>query len=180
MNTLRRVTSLALAALFLFCAGAAHAEAPKVGENAPDFKATTFDGREVALADFKGQVLIVNFWATWCGPCKKELPLLDAYYRLQQEHDLRIIAITTEDSLPPRELKPLANAVSFPMLRQYKGRYQVLGGVPTNYIVDRNGIVRYAHSGAFDLNALNKLLIPLLSEPAPQQFQTAAADIHAD
>jgi thiol-disulfide isomerase/thioredoxin len=180
MNIIHRVTSLPLAFLFALCAGSAHADTPKVGEKAPDFKATTFDGKEVTLDDFKGQVLIVNFWATWCGPCKKELPLLDAYYRLQQARGLRVIAITTEDSLPLRELKPLASAVSFPMLRKYTGRYQVLNGVPTNYIVDRNGIVRYAHSGAFDLNALNGLLVPLLSEPSPQQLQTAAADTHSD
>ena len=52
----------------------------KVGEQAPDFYATTFDGRKISLADYKGRVLIINLWATWCIPCREELPLLDAYY----------------------------------------------------------------------------------------------------
>ncbi|MBV8633912.1 MAG: TlpA family protein disulfide reductase [Burkholderiaceae bacterium] len=179
MRTSSHVFGPAFAALLLAFAGTACAGVPTVGEAAPDFQATTFDGKEVTLGDFKGQVLVVNFWATWCGPCKKELPLLDAYFRAQQEHGLRIIAITTEDSVPLRELKPLAAAVSFPMVRKYKGRYEVLDGVPTNYIIDRAGIVRYAKAGAFDLDALNSLLVPLLREPVPEQEQTAAANTPA-
>ncbi|HEY8025654.1 MAG TPA: TlpA disulfide reductase family protein [Burkholderiaceae bacterium] len=146
----------------------AYASPPKVGDVAPDFEATTFDGNRVTLADFKNQVLIVNFWATWCEPCKKELPLLDSYYRIQQKAGLRIIAVTTEDSLSAGQLEPLARVVSFPMVRKYKGRYGVLNGVPTNYIIDRAGVVRYARAGGFSLEALNKLLVPLLKEPAPE------------
>ena len=171
MKTLHR---LACTALLLAAVGTARAAPPAVGEQAPDFEATTFDDKTVTLADFKGQVLVVNFWATWCEPCKKEMPLLDAYYRLQQAHGLRVVAVTTEDSIPVVNLKPLARLVSFPMLRKYKGRYAVLGGVPTNYIIDRAGVVRYAKSGAFDLDALNRLLIPLLREPAPELAQSAA------
>ena len=48
------------------------------------FHVTTFDGDKLSRADFKGQVLLLNFWATWCGPCKKELPLLEGYYRARQ------------------------------------------------------------------------------------------------
>ena len=136
---------------------------------APDFSARTFDGRDVTMADYKGQVLIINFWATWCGPCKKELPLLNGYYAEAEKrgYGLKVLAITTEDSIPINDLRPLAKQVSFDMARHFHGPYGVLKGVPTNYIIDRNGILRYAKADAFDIDKLNEVLIPLLQEPVP-------------
>ena len=136
---------------------------------APDFQARTFDGKDVSLADYKGQVVIINFWATWCGPCKTELPLLNSYYLAasKQQYGLKILAITTEDSIPIQDLKPLAAKVSFDMARHFHGPYGALKAVPTNYIIDRNGILRYAKAAAFDLDSLNDVLIPLLRQPIP-------------
>jgi cytochrome c biogenesis protein CcmG/thiol:disulfide interchange protein DsbE len=136
---------------------------------APDFSATIFGGREVSLADYKGQVLIINFWATWCGPCKEELPLLNNYYSAakQRDYGLKILAITTEDSLPINTLTPLAAKVSFDMARHFHGPYRALKAVPTNYVIDRNGILRYAKADAFDLDSLNAVIIPLLQQPVP-------------
>jgi thiol-disulfide isomerase/thioredoxin len=161
---------LAVLTLCLWAAGA-HADDQQLVINrpAPDFTARTFDGRDVTMADYKGQVLIINFWATWCGPCKKELPLLDGYYREAEKrgYGLKVIAITTEDSLPISDLRPLAKQVSFDMARHFHGPYHVLKGVPTNYIIDRNGVLRYAKADAFDIDTLNEVLIPLLQQPAP-------------
>jgi cytochrome c biogenesis protein CcmG/thiol:disulfide interchange protein DsbE len=140
------------------------AKTPMVGEPAPDFAVTTFDGKKLSLADFKDQVLVINFWATWCTPCKKELPLLDKYFAIQQIHGLRVVAVTTEDSAPLKSLQPLAAMVRFPMARSMRGPYRVMTGVPTNYVIDRRGILRYAKAGAFDLDSLNGILVPLLRE----------------
>jgi thiol-disulfide isomerase/thioredoxin len=162
-----------LSGLGLICLSAigvpAHAQDLVINRPAPDFHARTFDGRDVNLADYRGQVLIINFWATWCGPCKKELPLLDVYYRAAQERNygLKILAITTEDSIPINDLRPLAKQVSFEMARNFHGPYRVLKAVPTNYIIDRNGILRYAKADAFDIDSLNEVLMPLLQQPAP-------------
>jgi len=146
------------------------AKEPVVGQPAPDFTVTTFDGKKLGLADFKDQVLIINFWATWCTPCKTELPLLDAYFDIQQIHGLRVVAVTTQDSAPLNLLKPLAATVHFPMARSMRGPYHVMIGVPTNYVIDRRGILRYAKAGAFDLDALNGILVPLLREqPTSEQ-----------
>ena len=79
----------------------------KVGMVAPPFELTLMDGSKVSLVDLRGQVVVLNFWATWCVPCKQELPLLDRYYELQKAHGLRVFAITTEDSLQPFQLKKL-------------------------------------------------------------------------
>lgn len=137
-----------------------------IGQPAPDFKVTTLDGKKLTLADFKDQVLVINFWATWCVPCKRELPLLNSYFVIQQTHGLRVLAVTTENSAPVSQLKPLAAVVAFPMVRYMKGPYEVMTGVPTNYVIDRRGILRYAKAGAFDLDELNHLLVPLLLEQA--------------
>jgi thiol-disulfide isomerase/thioredoxin len=164
-----------LAVLALLLAARAGAEDLVINGPAPDFTARTFDGKDVSLADYKGQVLIINFWATWCGPCKEELPLLDAYYATATErrYGLKILAVTTEDSVPAYQLKPLAAQVRFEMARHFHGPYRVLKGVPTNYIIDRNGILRYAEAAAFDLDSLNEVLMPLLSQPIPDAGSAA-------
>ena len=145
----------------------ARAASPVVGKPAPDFQVETFDGKHMRLSDFKGQVLILNFWATWCAPCRQELPLLDGYYRVRQDAGLRVLAVATEDSVPERYLKPLAAVISFPMVRRMHGPYGIKGAVPTNFIIDRAGVIRYAKADAFTLDDLNTLLVPLLNEPAP-------------
>jgi cytochrome c biogenesis protein CcmG, thiol:disulfide interchange protein DsbE len=140
----------------------------RINEPAPDFHATTFDGSKISLADYRGRVLVINFWATWCVPCRKELPLLDAYYALQKKVGLEVIAIATEDSVPQSKLKELAAVLHIPLIRRMRGPYSILDGVPTNYVIDRSGIVRYAKAAAFTLDDLNDLLVPLLREPMPQ------------
>ncbi|WP_294236325.1 TlpA disulfide reductase family protein [uncultured Sphingomonas sp.] len=140
---------------------------PKVGEVAPDFDLTLIDGSHVRLSELRGQVVVLNFWATWCGPCRAELPLLDQYYRIQGKHGLKVFAVATEDSLPLYQLKPLFAAMAIPSARRIKGPYATLGAVPTNYIIDRAGVVRYAKAAAFGIDDLNRLLVPLLSETPP-------------
>jgi len=134
---------------------------------APDFELTLIGGEKVALADLKGQVVLLNFWATWCVPCRTELPTLDAYYSLQKKNGLRVFAVTTQDSAPLGQLKKLFAVLRMPSAKRIKGPYGPLTGVPTNFIIDRSGTVRYAKAGALDLDALNRLLVPLLREPVP-------------
>jgi cytochrome c biogenesis protein CcmG/thiol:disulfide interchange protein DsbE len=166
---------LVLAGLLNGLWGVSAADAvPKVGQPAPDFYAYTFDGKPVKLSDFKGQVLILNFWATWCGPCKRELPLLDVYYKARQSAGLRILAVATEDSLTTSQLRPLAQAVSFPLVHSMRGPYRDLDALPTNYVIDREGVVRYAKAAAFSLDDLNTVLIPLLSAAPPTEAAPAA------
>ena len=154
-------------AVLLAVTGPVAAKSAAIGKPAPDFELTLMDGSKVRTADLRGNVVILNFWATWCGPCKQELPLMDAYYRLRQPNGLRVFAVATEDSLSPRQLKPLFDKMAIPSARRIKGPYAAMGALPTNYVIDRAGVVRYAKAGAFDLNDLNALLVPLLKEAPP-------------
>jgi len=153
-------------ALALACAPA-HAAKITVGQPAPDFALRTIDGKIVSLTDLRGQVIVLNFWATWCVPCKRELPTLDAFYRAVDGHGLRVFAVTTEDSVSNNQLKPVFATLAITPIRSIKGPYRALEGLPTNYVIDRAGIVRYAKADAFDLTALNQIIVPLLNEPAP-------------
>lgn len=140
---------------------------PKVGAPAPPIELTLVDGQKVALADLKGQVVLLNFWATWCVPCRRELPLLDAYYRKMQPHGLRVFAITTEGSVPVARMKALFAVLAIPSARRIHGMSDVMPAVPTNYIIDRAGTVRYARAGALELDDLNREIVPLLNEAPP-------------
>ena len=165
---MKRWLWLAIAALLSIASGDVQAgqTGPKVGQRAPDAELTLIDGSKIHLADLRGQVVILNFWATWCGPCKTELPLLDAYYRLRSPAGLRIFAITTEGSLPIYRLKPVFEKLAIPSARRIRGPYAAMGALPTNYLIDRAGTIRYARAGAFDLDELNAILVPLLREPS--------------
>jgi thiol-disulfide isomerase/thioredoxin len=162
----------ALLALCLCAAVTAHAvngsgKLPAVDQPAPDFELTTFDGRKIKLAELKGHVVVLNFWATWCGPCRQELPLLSNYYRVMHERgvDLEIFAVATENSLSPQQLKPVQALVNFPMIKRFKGDYGSIKAVPLNFVVDRQGVLRYADAGAFTLDRMNEILGPLLAQP---------------
>jgi thiol-disulfide isomerase/thioredoxin len=172
----RRALYLALtaAALATGASPAAHAGKIVVGKPAPNFKAVTFDGQPVSLESYKGQVLIINFWATWCGPCRQELPLLDAAVKVEGKYGFDVLAVTDENSVPLTKLKPLAKALTLKMAWRFSGPYDRPNVFPTNYIIDRQGIVRYAAPGAFSLDALNAVLGPLLKEEPPSTDKSAA------
>jgi len=162
------IRALALAAATALAAAGSAGAAPKVGQPAPDFSVTTFDGKLITLKDLKGQVVVLNFWATWCGPCQRELPTLDAYLKVQKRFGLAVVAVTTEDSVEPRRLEPLQKLLTMRLARNFRGGgYGPQEAVPTNFVIDRAGVIRYAKAGAFDTEGLNAVLIPLLEEPSP-------------
>jgi peroxiredoxin len=168
-----RRRAAALAAIALAMASTAQA-APKVGQPAPDFTVTTFGGRTVKLDDLKGDVIILNFWATWCGPCRRELPLLESAFEAYNKYGFQVLAIATEDSVPEKMLRPLAAQLKIPLVKRIKGRYDTLGAVPTNFVIDRSGKLVYAKAGAFEADELNALIVPLLKEPIPPEPAPAA------
>jgi peroxiredoxin len=167
-----RKSGLALVAAFAI-AGVANpslARPPlKVGQVAPDYTVVTFDGRKFTSEELKGKVVVLNYWATWCAPCRVEMPVFNDYLVQRPGTDLHIFAVATEDSVPPQKLKPLASILSFPLIRKLWGKeYSLIGGsVPTTYVIDRAGVIRHAEAGAFNARSFDALVTPLLAEKAP-------------
>ncbi|MES2444221.1 MAG: TlpA disulfide reductase family protein [Pseudomonadota bacterium] len=166
---------LALPALLGFAPPHPRAAAPApgskkvvIGQPAPEFTLRTFGKEDISLSSLRGQVVVLNLWATWCVPCREEMPMMDRYFRTHSAKGLRIFAVATEDSVRPGRLKELSNALAFPLAGRLRGgAYDPLKGVPTSYIIDRKGVVRYAKAAAFTWESFDAVLRPLLAEPAP-------------
>jgi cytochrome c biogenesis protein CcmG, thiol:disulfide interchange protein DsbE len=165
------LNSFAALALMAIASPSPAAPGLKIGSPAPEAILSMLTGQPIKLTSLRGQVVVLNYWATWCIPCRVELPLLDRYYRIQSKNGLRVFAVTTEDSLPAKMLKPLFGALAITPVRKIRGPYDY-SAVPTNIVIDRAGIVRYAKAGGFDLQSMNEILVPLLNEPAPPGLPT--------
>jgi thiol-disulfide isomerase/thioredoxin len=167
-NHFGKALGLALLLVAIVQVRPAAAAVAKVGKPAPKFTIHTFDNREFTLDQLRGKVVVINYWATWCGPCRKEMPLLDLFERHFRDNGLEVFAITVESSIPKSKRGELEKLLSFPLASKLSGSgYGIMHAVPTNYVIDRSGIVRYAKAGAFELDDLNSILVPLLREPAP-------------
>ncbi len=134
---------------------------------APDVQLTDLDGKPVALSDFRGQVILYNAWATWCPPCKEEMPTLQAYYEAHQTNGFVIVAI--EDGQPIDEVRAFVNEhrLTFPVWPdpQYKATTAFrTNSLPTSFVIDREGIVRLTWTGAISRAMLEEYLTPLLEQ----------------
>jgi thiol-disulfide isomerase/thioredoxin len=167
-----KIHGLALA-LGLAAASAAHAGSD-IGKPARGYKVTTLDGQSVDADQLKGKVVVLNYWATWCTPCKAELIAFDNYLKAHPNSDLKVFAIETERSLPGYFVAKMQGVSHFTLATSLEGRgYHVLDGVPTSYVIDRNGVIRHAKAGAFNEQSFAQLIEPLLAEPAPAQSVAA-------
>lgn len=161
LSSVRIVIATLFAALLI---GATPRHTPEPGEVAPAFKLTTFDKRKVTLAQLKGKVVIINYWATWCGPCKAEMPMMHRYFKANQARGLEMFGVTTEDSVPKYQLKKLADLLSYPLSNRISGGYGAIdNSVPSTYIIDRKGVIRFAHKGAFSASEFKAAVDPLLA-----------------
>jgi len=120
---------------------------------APSFALQSRDGSKISPAQFKGEVVMINFWATWCVPCRQEMPKLEALYQRYNKLGFKLLAVNVENN-PDGVKKWLAETpVSFPVLFDTKSEVSKLYKVetmPTTVIVAKDGTMRYLHHGYKD------------------------------
>jgi peroxiredoxin len=117
---------------------------------APDFTLTAQTGKPVELTQFKGQVVMLNFWASWCGPCRQEMPLLDSIYKKYNKAGFTMIGVNVEPDSKAANDWLKQTPVSFPILYDTQSDVSKLYGVagmPSTVIIDRKGNVRMIHRG---------------------------------
>ena len=138
---------------------------------APAFALKDVNGATVTLADFKGQVVLINFWATWCGPCKVEIPWFIEFQQKYKDRDFSVLGISMDED-GWKSVKPY--------LVEHKLNYRVViggetltdlyGGIdslPTSFIVDRTGRLAATHIGLADKSEYQNEIIKLLEDPKP-------------
>jgi DsbE subfamily thiol:disulfide oxidoreductase len=111
---------------------------------APDFTLVNPEGRKVSLRDFRGKVVFLNFWATWCESCRDEMPAMERLYREFGGRDFEIIGVNVKDRRPDAVAFVKKLGVTYPILFDPQGEVGVLYGafgMPLSYLIDRNGIV---------------------------------------
>ncbi len=138
---------LALAAVFVLPAFAASSSGP-----APAFSLSARGGKTIDLAQFKGQVVMINFWASWCGPCRTEMPILEDIYKKYKPMGFTMLAVNVEPDTAAAEawLAKLSKPVTFPVAFDTDSKVSKLykvPGMPTTVFVDRKGNVRVLHKG---------------------------------
>ncbi|SIT69067.1 redoxin domain-containing protein [Edaphobacillus lindanitolerans] len=139
------------------------------GEAAPDFTLQKLDGGEMSLSDFRGKKVILNFWASWCGPCRSEMPHMENFYKQEAKKlGVEILAVNLSASERGSDEKVMENitnfvgefGMTFPVLLDKDGKqgdiYQAIS-IPTSYIIDSSGVVRQMVRGPMDEKMMREL-----------------------
>lgn len=147
MRALRPLAPLFLVAAFLFSCAKPDSQPVAVrGMPAPDFKVKDINGKPISLSSLKGDVVLVNFWATWCGSCKEEKPYMHRLYNLMENnHRFHMVTILFRDDLDSARLYMSRNSCPVPVYSDPGAKaYRKYGltGVPESFIIDKQGVLR--------------------------------------
>ena len=140
----------------------------RLGQPSPDFKLKTLADTMIALSTLKGRPVVINFWASWCPPCRQEMPLLIAAYREHREQGLEVVAVHLTDQEYAKDIRSFAAefALPFPVALDQKGKIRGKYGLialPTTVFVGSDGTVRVVNSGPIDGAVLARHLSAILS-----------------
>jgi len=170
MNKMLKVITIATLVLGLLVTGCASESEPseaRVGGVAPDFQLDTLDGQTITLSDLRGKPVLINFWASWCGPCVSEMPYLQEIYKEWSGRGIELLAINIgEDSSTVKGFMQKHN-LSLPVLldtqKAVARRYNI-AGIPTTFFLDKDGIIQEKIIGAFpNKEAIEKRLDKIIT-----------------
>jgi peroxiredoxin len=157
-----------LALVVTGCSGASEASVKRgvsQGSYALDFTLETLDGSEASLSDYGGSVVLVNFWATWCPPCRDEIPHFEEAYRAHKDEGFVVLGVNYQESAAEVERFVERLGVTYPILLDESGmvakEYRAVG-LPTSVFVDRDGVIQVRHSGYLSEGQLEQYLSKLL------------------
>ncbi|MFZ0746031.1 MAG: TlpA disulfide reductase family protein [Terracidiphilus sp.] len=162
------------AALFLSLAVAAiplHAAPPRqslVNKPAPAFVRNDLNGRRIRLRAYRGKVVLLNFWATWCGPCQVELPHFAAWQQQYGPDGLQVLAVSMDDTSAPVRALVRKMQLDFPVVmgdQKLGERYGGVLGLPITFLIGRDGQVYARIDGQTDLQAMERTIKTLLAQP---------------
>lgn len=146
---------------------------------APNFTLATVDGQQVSLHQYRGKVVFLNFWATWCIPCREEMPALEQLHQAYQSQDLAILSIDLKESADQVKAFFQKHSLSFPALLDHNGsvfRDYMVAGMPTTYLIGRDSTLRARGVGGRDWTRAEALQLikdliqetPVVVQPGPQ------------
>ncbi len=155
-STIFLITGLGVFCLILLSKADLHAsgmEYPEENFFAPSFELVSLEGQKIKLADFRGKIVFINFWATWCVPCKTEMASMEKLYQRFKSTDFQMLAISVDKDIS--SIKPYLEKynLTFPVLvdpeNRVKKKYKTVG-LPETYLVDKRGIILYKAIGPRD------------------------------
>jgi cytochrome c biogenesis protein CcmG, thiol:disulfide interchange protein DsbE len=153
---LRRALVVALALLCTACGGGSDTPRAAVGETAPGFTTRDLEGESVTLRDYRGQTVVLNFWASWCVPCRKEFPLLA---QLEARSDVAVLGVIYNDSADNARQFIATHGGTWPGLvddGQIARAYRIGPGIPATIVIDEDGVVTKRQLG--EIRSLTGLL----------------------
>lgn len=158
---MRKLALMAAVGAFLLAVGCTPTRSQEGMAPAPDFSVKDLEGRTLSLADYKGKVLVLNFWATWCPPCRTEIPDFIATYKELKPRGLEILGLSL-DNTPPAELREWVEAVgmNYPVAMvtpEILEAFRPGGYIPSTIIIDPKGRIRFRNVGAMDKETLARL-----------------------
>lgn len=157
------------AALLSLLSGAA--DAMKVGDVAPDFTRADVDGKQVQLSKHRGQLVLLNFWASWCEPCREEMPAFSKWQRELGARGLQVIGVSMDDDADEVKRFLAAYPVAYPIVMgdaKFAEHFGGVLGLPLSYLIDAQGRVVARYQGEVDLPKLEAKVRELLPRPARQ------------
>ena len=127
-------------------------QAPEIGKLAPDFQLISLDGRTVSLSDYRGKPVLLNFWASWCGPCQYEMPFLQQTYEKWTGRGLVVLAVNLQESPDVVKEFMVDFGLSLPVLLATDPKVPLsynVRGIPATFFIDKSGIIRDIKVGPF-------------------------------